>query len=88
MGKCIVCERLAESGSGCKDTLYFIHNDEYLPRLRNNTATNCSVCHCSPHTFHHLGCEKECCPVCEGPLFECKCTSKKAREVLYSASEH
>lgn len=33
----------------------------------------CGDCECPPGGYHHLGCDIERCPVCNGQLLSCSC---------------
>lgn len=81
MTKCIICNNKVSIG-GCADDLYFKDGDKQIERIKNDTRESCVECGCPDNTFHHAGCDKEKCPVCSSPIFECNCLPKFLYETL------
>jgi hypothetical protein len=69
---------------GCVDLLLFAANARELRRIRYGNETveytdgreqplHCHDCSAMIGEYHHLGCDWEQCPNCEGQMLSCEC---------------
>jgi hypothetical protein len=74
MAICRDCDQEMKDHVGCTLKTIHMHDGKTLYRIKyENMSNNCHDCGCPPNSYHHLGCDMEICPECEGQLISCGC---------------
>ena len=103
MGKCQCCNRDMNETFGCDFTPIIHHGKKYRPIKVGDPGdfyfekekSRCGDCGAVTGHYHHVGCDLERCPVCEGQLLSCGCndadnlyhTIRNGRPTSYSELE-
>lgn len=59
-----------EANPGCSASEIYVEGESF-DRIAQKPPMACKSCCTPPGEIHHIGCEKEKCPLCGGKLFEC-----------------
>lgn len=78
---CDCCNQVMKPGTACTDETY----DDFVgrgpvKRIPSSEPENCHDCGAPPGGLHHVGCDREMCPVCRGQLISCDCEVKEVNE--------
>lgn len=82
MAKCEACKQEMTKHVGCTFTHLKMGSKAIVRRVPYGeedldwgaaSGLPCGDCGCPPGTFHHVGCDVECCPVCGFQSISCEC---------------
>lgn len=75
MAKCTDCKREMRLAPSCLPIPILIAGQPYNRiRLSGEAGGRCVDCGVQPGGVHHMGCDLERCPRCDGQLIMCPCT--------------
>ena len=82
MAKCNDCQKEMRLAPTCLPFPVLIAGEPYRRTPHPAEARNrCGGCGVQPGGFHHLGCDMERCPRCDGQLIMCPCTDDEPAAV-------
>jgi hypothetical protein len=72
---CRDCKQLMKPGTACTRTTVTVDGRRIKRSLEHFESSICHDCNAPSGQLHHLGCDVERCPVCDGQLISCGCWS-------------